>query len=157
MTRAVAFALLLFFLAAALAQPSVSVQLMTDATAPVDFGSSYPLGQLNNYGLTYGPNFIIRISVSEVTGSLGLALSGEQEHYQLAWRVLGTTDDQPFGTGLGADVSGLSGESISGYYRSDGTLPASSAEATRYRIGARSTPAASLDLAVLVTLTATLY
>jgi hypothetical protein len=144
--------------AIALAQPSVSVQIMTDATVPVDFGTNYPLGQLDNLSYAYGANFIIQVSYSGLDGSsLSLALSGSQPNYQLAWRVAGTSENNAFGVALGADVSGLSGSASDQYYRNDGTLRLLSTEATRYRIGARSTPAASEDLLVQVTLTATLY
>ncbi|MEX2541273.1 MAG: hypothetical protein WD314_05670 [Trueperaceae bacterium] len=148
--------LLLLSCAVGLAQPSVSVQIMTDSPTPEDFGSGYSLGQLSNNFYTYGTNFIIRVSYSDLSSnSLSLALSGFQPDYLLAWRVAGTSDDNDFESNLGADVSALSG-SDSGYYRNDGTLREQSSEATRYRVGARSTMAASEDLLLQVTLSATL-
>lgn len=141
-----------------LAQPSVSVQIMTDELNPADFGGVYSLGRLSNEFYTYGLNFIIQVSYSGLTSaSLGLALTGSQDGYQLVWRVAGTSDNMLFGQSLGADVIGLTGSDSGLYYRSDGTLQVLSVDATRYRIGAKSTPAASQDLQASVTLTATLY
>lgn len=137
------------------AQPSLSVQIVTDSAVPNDFGTFYPLGQLRNDSYVYGSEFLIRISYSDVSGSLSLAFSGGQANYLLAWRVAGTTDNNPFTSNLGADVSGLSGSSSDLYYRHDGTLQLLSSEATRYRIGARSTASASQDLSLFITLTAT--
>jgi hypothetical protein len=141
----------------ALAQGTISVRIMTDAPTPADFGTAYPLGQLNNANFVYGPNFIIELSYTDLSsGSIGLSLSGSQPAFELAWQVAGTSENNAFTVGLGADVSNLSG-SGSGYYRDDGTVQALSTLATRYRIGARSTPAAADDLLLQVTLTATLF
>jgi hypothetical protein len=141
----------------ALAQGTISVRIMTDASTPVDFGTSYSLGLLNNDGFTYGPNFIIELSYSDLSsGSIGLSLAGSQPDFELAWQVPGSGENNPFTVGLGADVPVITG-SGSGYYRNDGSIQAVSSLATRYRIGARSTPAAADDLLLQVTLTATLF
>lgn len=143
--------------AIAAGQASVSVRIMTDALSPADFGTAYSLGQLNNDTYTYGPNFIIELSYSDLSSdSINLSLTGNQSGYKLAWQVPDTGENNAFTVSLGADVSGLSG-SGSGYYRNDGTIQGLSIDATRYRIGARSTPAAAEDLLLQVTLTATLY
>jgi hypothetical protein len=141
----------------ALAQ-TVSVQIMTDAPVPADFGTLYSLGQLNNASYTYGPNFIIQVSYSDASNhSLSLALSGSQANYELAWREAGTALDNAFANSLGAGVVGLSGSGSGLFYRSDGTLQSLSVSGTRYQMGARATPSASADLSTPITLTATLF
>jgi hypothetical protein len=155
------FLLLLLLLAlspAGLGQSTVTVRIMTDSPLPADFGTSYSLGQLGNTTFTYGPNFIIEVSYDLASAtSVSLALEGVQADYELAWRVDGTTDNRSLGAALGTDVPDLTGSASGLYYRNDGTLRTLSTEATRYRIGARSTPAAVADLQVQVTLTVTLY
>lgn len=137
---------------------SISVQIMTDGAVPADFGTSYSLGALDNLSYRYGPNFIVRVSYSNLSGeALSISLSGGQPNYTLAWRVDGTGDNNAFTVSLGADVTGLSGSASDQYYRNDGTLRILSSDATRYRLGAKSTPQAGDDLLVQVTLTATLY
>ena len=137
---------------------TVSVQIMSDAAVPTDFGTSYSLGQLSNVSYTYGPNFLIKISYTNANNhSLSLSLSGSQTNYELAWREDGSILDNAFGSSLGSSVTGLSGSGSDLYYRSNGTLQSFPADATRYRIGARSTPAASVDLNVPITLTVTLF
>jgi hypothetical protein len=141
----------------ALAQGTVSVRIMTDAATPADFGTAYSLGQLNNANFVYGPNFIIELSYTDLSsGSIGLSLSGSQPNFELAWQVPGSGENNPFAVGLGADITVVT-SSGSGYYRDDGTIQALSSLATRYRIGARSTPAAAEDLLLQVTLTATIF
>lgn len=148
---------LLMVTATAFGQATVSVRIMTDALTPADFGTAYELGQLNNDTFTYGPNFIIELSYSDLSSdSINLSLTGKQAGYELAWRVPETGENNAFSVSLGADVSGLSG-SGSGYYRNDGTVQGLPVNATRYRLGARSTPAAAEDLLLQITLTATLY
>lgn len=137
---------------------SVTVQLMTDASLPADLGSTYSLGQLNNVAFTYGPNVVIKISYTNLNNhSLSLSFSGNQPNYEFAWRENGSSLDQTFGSSLGMSVGGLSNSDTNLYYRSDGTLHSLSVNATRYQVGARSTPAASVDLNAPVTLTATLF
>lgn len=151
-------AVLLLTTSAGLAQSTVTVRIMTDSPAPGDFGTSYPLGPLSNDAYVYGQSFIIEVSYDlAVLHTLSLSLSGSQPNYDLAWRVDGTTDDNPFGSLLGAEVTDLSGSASAQYYKDDGTLHSLSVIATRYKIGAKATPDASEDLSVQVTLTATIY
>lgn len=150
-------ALLLLMVAATGAAQTVTVQIVTDEAVPADFGSTYGLGQLNNTAYVFGPNFLIRVSYSDLTGqSLSFALAGGQQDYRLAWRVAGTTQVNPMGESLGLAVANLSGSSSGVYYRDDGTLVLLGSDATRFQLGAQATPAAIADLSAPVTLTATL-
>ncbi|GGK29729.1 hypothetical protein GCM10008955_24430 [Deinococcus malanensis] len=148
-------AVCLLLLSCASAQ-TVSVQILTDASLPADFGVNYPLGQTRNDAYVYGANFIIGVSYDlPSSSSLTLSLSGSQANYFLAWTVAGSGIDQAMGTALGTAVSGVSGSQSNVYYRQDGTLHLLAGEATRYRIGARATPAATADLNTVITLTLT--
>lgn len=158
MNRKVLLSLWVAMLASLALAQTASVQIMTDAPTPADFGTFYSLGQLNNTSYTYGPNFIIQISYTGANNhSLSLALSGSQANYELAWHEAGTALDNAFATSLGAGVVGLSGSGSSLYYRSDGSLQSLPENGTRYQMGARATPSASVDLSTPITLTATLF
>jgi hypothetical protein len=148
----------LAMLASLVAAQTASVQIMTDAPMPTDFGAFYSLGQLNNVGYTYGPNFIIEVSYTEANNhSLSLSLSGSQTNYELVWREAGAGFDNAFGSSLGAGIVGLNGSGSNVYYRSNGTLQSFPENATHYQIGAKATPAASVDLSTPITLTVTLF
>ena len=149
------FLLLLSLITSARAQ-TVSVQLLTDATTPISFGASYPLGQTRNDSYTYGSSFIIGLSYSfPVSTTLTFNLSGAQADYLLAWTVLGSGIENAFTAALGAPASGIVGAQSNVYYRNDGTVQPFSGNATRYKIGVRATPAATQDLNTTVTLTIT--
>lgn len=140
--------------------PTVSVTLETDTATPADLGTTYALGQLNNSTYTYGSNFLVKTTYANVTTSIGLAISGSQTNYDLAYRhnqPTGTvTSDAAFGSVGSVNISGaatdtyVSGTATTAY---DGFSAA--AEATRFAIGARSTTAAAVDLSTTVTLTVT--
>ena len=149
-------ALLFLCLAAPASAQTVSVQLLTDAMTPTSFGVSYPLGQTRNDSYTYGSSFIIGLSYSfPVSTTLTFNLSGAQVDYQLAWTVVGSGIENGFTAALGAPASGIVGVQSNVYYRNDGTVQSLSGNATRYKIGVRSTPAATRDLNTTVNLTVT--
>ena len=140
--------------------PTVTVTLMTDAATPADFGTSYAIGQLNNSTYAYGPNFLINTTYANVTTSIGLAISGSQSDYALAYRhnqPAGTvTSDVAFASVGSVNISGaatdtyVSGTTTTAY---DGFSTA--VDATRFAIGAKSTTAAAVALNTVVTITVT--
>lgn len=149
------FPLLMLLLSAASAQ-TVSVQVLTDAAVPADFGTTYLIGQTRNDAYVYGPSFTIGVSYSLPTSAtLTFNLSGSQANYLLAWTVSGSGVDNSFSVALGAAVSAVSGSQSNVYYRNDGSLQLLAGDATRYKIGVRVTPSATQDLNTLITLTVT--
>lgn len=148
--------LLMFFLAGTASAQTVSLQLLTDATIPAAFGSSYPLGQTRTDGYVYGSSFLIGLSYNlPVSSSLTITVSGTQANYLLAWTVATSGVDNAFSGALGSPVAGAVGTQSNVYYRNDGTIQTLAANATRYKIGARATADAIQDLSTPVTITVT--
>lgn len=139
---------------------SVSVQLMTAANTPADFGTAYSIGQLNSSTYSYGPGFFIKVTYANVGSSVAVAFSGSQTNYDLAYSYqpsgAGTTADVAFGT---VGTVNTTGSATDTYVKGTGSTAFTgfdvSTSATTFKIGARSTDAAAVDLSTTVTITVT--
>lgn len=150
--------------------PTVQISVVSAAAGNAPFGSSYAIpGVLSNSAYTYGPEFLVMISYTNVTSSVQLTFSGAQQDYNLAYHFKNsyggiqenTLVDAPFnntgtGTGDGFNLGAQTNAFIAGRLQTPFTQYVSTpGDATRFAIGARSTPNASVNLNTVVTLTAT--
>lgn len=148
-------------------KPAASVTVtLTDASG-VSLGTgntAYSLGALKTDAFTYGADFLVQVTYDNVASSVSLAISGSQTNYTLAYRHLtpnatggAYTNDVAFGTIGSASVSGSSGATFAtgSTTTAFNAFNADNLNGTKFGIGAKGSTAASVDLATVVTITAT--